>query len=84
MTRVSLLLVFCFFAASGLAEERKSFPPTNSLEAAKKLVADLFREELAASDKVPAVRAMLAAAAKTEDDDAGQVTPVYDHCQRCR
>ena len=59
-------------AVPARAADRKPVPPANSLEAAKRLVVDTFRKELSASDKVPAIRAMLETAAKTKSDDAAQ------------
>lgn len=50
----------------------KPLPPKDALDAAKRLVAETYRKELAAADKTPAVKAMLELAAQTEGDDPAQ------------
>ena len=63
-------------AVPARADDRKPVPPANSVEAAKRLVVDTFRKELSASDKVPAIRAMLETAAKAKSDDAARLIDV--------
>ena len=63
-----LAFIFAFFAAVPCLAGSKPMPSEAALKAAQKLVIDTFRDELSASDKKPAVKAMLETAEKTERD----------------
>lgn len=67
MLRV-LTFVFAISAVVPCHAGGKPLPAETSLNAAKKLIIDTFRKELSASDKTPAVKAMLETAEKTERD----------------
>ena len=50
----------------------KPLPEESAINAAKKLVAETYKKELAAADKAPAIKSMLELAAQTEGDDPAQ------------
>lgn len=70
--RCVLAFVVAVLTASTALAGGKPFPAKEQIDASKQLIAETFRKELAEPDKVPAVKAMLETAAKTEGDDSAQ------------
>lgn len=74
MVRILAFLAFAgpIACCEVAAAAKKPLPDAKLVDAAKRLVIETFRKELAATDKTPAIQTLLDTASKTEGDDSAQ------------